>query len=83
MDVIIVIGLVAASFTTFSLLPQLIKVIRTKRTDDLSLGMYLIYTMGVFLWLVYGVLIVDIPLIVANIITFTFSFFILVMKIRY
>ena len=83
MNTFTIIGLVAASCTTFSFLPQAIKVIKTKHTKDLSLAMYSIFTTGVFLWLVYGVLVKDIPLIIANIITFIFAATILAMKIRY
>jgi len=83
MNIFIIIGLAAATCTTFSFLPQAIKVIKTKHTKDLSLAMYSIFTAGVFLWLVYGILIKDIPLIVANIITFIFAATILIMKIRY
>jgi MtN3 and saliva related transmembrane protein len=83
LDVNTIIGLVAAICTTFSFLPQAIKVIRTKHTKDLSLVMYSVFTLGVFLWLVYGVLIKDAPLIIANIITLLLAGTILIMKIRH
>lgn len=83
MDTNTIIGLLAATCTTFSFLPQAIKVIKTKHTKDLSLVMYSVFTLGVFLWLVYGMLVGDIPLIIANIITFLFAATILVMKIKY
>jgi MtN3 and saliva related transmembrane protein len=77
------IGLVAAAFTTISLLPQAIKVITQKQTRDISLSMYIIFTSGVLLWLVYGVLTKDMPVILANSVTFVLSFIILVLKIKY
>lgn len=83
MNIFTIIGLAAATCTTFSFLPQAIKVIKTKHTKDLSLAMYSTFTTGVFLWLVYGILIKDTPLIIANIITFIFAATILIMKIRY
>lgn len=83
MDIITIIGLSAATCTTFSFLPQAIKVIRTKHTKDLSLVMYAVFTLGVFLWLAYGILVKDIPLIIANSITIIFATTILIMKIRF
>ena len=83
MDQYTIIGLVAAFCTTVSFLPQAIRVIRTKQTRDISLGMYLMFSIGIFLWLLYGIFTRDIPIIVANSITFIFSFTILVLKIKY
>ncbi len=78
-----IIGFIAASLTTASFLPQAIKVIRSKNTKDISLLMYLMFNTGVVLWLAYGFLIRDFPLIVANFIALVFTGTILVMKIRY
>jgi len=83
MNTFTMIGMAAAACTTFSFLPQAIKVIKTKHTKDLSLAMYSTFTLGVFLWLIYGILVKDVPLIVANIITLLFALTILIMKIRY
>ena len=83
MEIYTLIGLAAATCTTLAFLPQAIKVIRTKQTKDLSLVMYTIFTLGVFLWLVYGILVRDAPLIIANIITLILAAIILNMKIRY
>lgn len=77
------IGLVAAGCTTISFLPQAIKSIRTKKTEDISLSMYIIVTTGVFLWLFYGILIKDLPIILANIITFILTITVLILKIKY
>ncbi|MCP5158626.1 MAG: SemiSWEET transporter [Gammaproteobacteria bacterium] len=77
------IGLIAASCTTISFLPQVIKVIKEKKTRDISLSMYAIFSLGILLWLIYGIMIRDIPIILANSITFSLSFIILILKIRY
>ena len=82
-DILTLIGLTAAVCTTASFLPQAIRVIKTKRTRDISLGMYLIFSFGTFLWLIYGILLKDIPIISANSITFTLSLIILTMKLKY
>lgn len=83
MSLYTIIGLAGATCTTLSFLPQAIQVIKTKHTKDLSLAMYSIFTTGVFLWFVYGLLVMDIPLIIANAITFLFAATILIMKIKY
>lgn len=83
MNPITILGLVAACCTTISFLPQAIKVIKTKDTTGISLYMYIIFTTGVFLWLIYGYLVQDIPLMVCNTITFLLASVILILKIRY
>ena len=67
------IGFVAACLTSASFLPQAIMVIRTRKTDSLSLGMYLMFTLGVALWFAYGVATIAWPLIFANLITLTLA----------
>ncbi len=71
MDAITGIGLIAALFTTVSLLPQLIKVYKTKSTKDISTGMFALFCGGVFLWFIYGVFVNDFPIIIANSLAFT------------
>lgn len=80
---ITLLGLLAACCTTISFLPQAIRVIITRQTRDISLVMYIIFSAGVLLWLIYGLLTRDLPLIVANAVTFLFSATILIMKLRY
>ncbi len=75
------IGFLAATLTTVAFLPQAWKVHRTKSCGDLSLGLFLIFSVGVFTWLIYGILVGDWPIIVANVITFVLAFYILSMKI--
>ena len=83
MNLITILGLVAATCTTISFLPQAIKTIRSKHTKDLSFGMYTVLTIGVFLWFVYGIFIKDIPVILANGITLVFTATILYLIIKY
>ena len=77
------IGLIAAICTTSSFLPQVIKILRSKRAKDVSLLMYAILTTGLFLWLVYGFILKDLPLILANSISLTLSLCVLLLKIRH
>ena len=77
------IGFFAAFCTTIAFLPQAIKVYKTKSTKDISLLMFVIFTVGVASWLAYGVCLNDLPLITANTITFILSLFILFYKIKY
>lgn len=83
MDGTTFIGLIAALCTTASFLPQVIKTLRSKQTKDISLLMYAILTTGIFFWLVYGILLKDFPLILANVISFSLSMCVLVMKLRH
>lgn len=83
MDFITILGFVAGVLTTFSFLPQVIKIWRTKSTKDISLPMYVIYTTGIFLWLVYGVLLNQSPIYIANIIAFILVSSILILKIKH
>lgn len=76
------IGYLAAILTTIAYIPQVIKSHRSKKLKDISLNMYLLMTSGVLLWLAYGVLIKNMPLIVANGVTGLFSLYILYLKIK-
>ncbi len=77
------IGAIAAVFTTISFLPQVIKVYKTRRTSDLSLPMYVIFSLGVFLWMCYGFLAGSLPIMIANAVVLVFCTYILAMKIVY
>jgi MtN3 and saliva related transmembrane protein len=76
-----VIGYLAAFCTTISFLPQAYLTLKTRDTESLSLGMYSTFTLGVLLWLLYGLSIEDKVIILANVITFVLSATILVFKI--
>lgn len=75
-------GYFAATLTTLSFLPQVIRVYRTKNTDAISFWMYLLFSAGVFCWFIYGVMIQAWPVVVANAITLVLSLSILWMKIN-
>jgi len=77
------IGGIAASLTTCSFIPQVLRVWRTKHTKDISLLMYSLFTLGVALWLVYGVLLDAWPIIIANSITLLLAGTVLMLKIRF
>ncbi|PKQ60422.1 hypothetical protein BZG02_19350 [Labilibaculum filiforme] len=82
-DLISILGFVAAFCTTVSFVPQALRVIKTKQTKDLSLVMYSMFNVGITLWLVYGVLILAWPIIIANMITLGLTLTILALKIKY
>ena len=76
------IGLLAAMLTTVSFLPQAILTCRTGNTDGISLSMYLLFTVGVAGWLIYGLLTGSLPVIAANAVTLMIASVILGMKVR-
>ena len=76
-------GIVAGSLTTLSFLPQVIKVWRSRSTHDLSTGMFVTFALGVLLWLIYGILQSDTPVIVANAVTLVLAGTILGLKLKY
>ena len=75
------IGLLAGCCTTGAFAPQAVKILKTRRVDDISLAMYLSFVFGVALWVVYGLSIHSIPVVVSNSITLMLSGSILTMKI--
>ena len=77
------IGYAAATCTTVSFLPQLIRVVRLRSARDISLGMFSIFSAGTAMWLTYGLLSHTWPVAVANGVTLVLSFSILVLKLRY
>ncbi len=77
------IGFLAAILTTVAFVPQALKTIESRDTSSISLWMYVIFTAGVFLWLIYGLAIVNYPVILANIVTFLLAATILGFKLKY
>ena len=77
-----IIGYCAAFLTTIALLPQAIQSCRTRDLSGISVGMYSLFTAGVGLWLIYGLIIEKWPLILANALTFALALSILVLKLR-
>ena len=82
MDYITIIGLSAAAMGGISLFPQVLKVIRTKSTKDISREMFLLLAGSIFLWLIYGILLKDLPIIIANFFGFIQALVILFFKIE-
>ena len=76
-------GYLAAVMTTLAFVPQAVKTIRTKDTRSISLGMYVVFTIGIGFWLVYGIALDSMPMILSNIVTFLLSATILVMKLKH
>jgi MtN3 and saliva related transmembrane protein len=83
MNLVTIIGLLAAFGTTVSFLPQAVKTIQTKDTSGISLPMYILFTTGTLLWLIYGFMSGSLPVTIANAITLIFAAIILIYKIRY
>jgi MtN3 and saliva related transmembrane protein len=83
MDYITAIGFMAALLTVIAFFPQLVKVWKTKLTRDISLGMFSIFCCGVLLWFVYGILVNDLPIMIANFLIVVQAFIILLFKIKY
>ena len=77
------VGYLAAAFTTCSFLPQAWLTFRTRDVRGVSLGMYSVFTLGVALWLAYGVMLGAWPIVAANAVTLALAGTILGMKLRY
>jgi MtN3 and saliva related transmembrane protein len=76
-------GIIAGTLTTVSFLPQLVKIVKNKSAKDVSLLMFLIFTLGILLWLVYGILTLTLAIIIANSVTIILALSILILKIKY
>ena len=83
MDFITILGLVAGALTTIAFLPQLFKTWKSKSAKDVSLETLAIFSLGVFLWLIYGIYLHALPIILANLLTLIFNLIILGLKIKY
>lgn len=82
-DCVSLIGFAAGVLTTGAFLPQVIKPWRTRSTKDLSLPMWTALFIGIVLWVIYGIMTDDLPLIVANSVTLSLATIVLVLKIRH
>ena len=76
-------GTVAATLTTLAFVPQALKTLRTRDTRSISLGMYVVFTVGVVFWLAYGFVLQSWPMILANLVTLVLSLAILSMKLAW
>ena len=83
MDFYETLGLLAATLTTASFLPQVYKTWKPKSTEGLSLVMYSVFFVGIVLWLIYGIHLKSLPMILANGITAVSSLFLVIMKLKY
>jgi len=78
-----IIGYVAAILTTAAFLPQLIKTLKTKRAEDVSLTTLIMFIIGVLSWIIYGYKISSAPILVANWITLILNLLILISKLYF
>jgi len=83
MDGTMILGLTAGTLTTVAFIPQLAKAWKSRSTGDLSWGMVLTFTIGVLLWLIYGIWIDSLPVILANAVTLLLQLGIISLKIKY
>jgi MtN3 and saliva related transmembrane protein len=83
MNIIQLLGLTAGSLTTAAFLPQVIKTWKSRSAKDLSLGMFSLFCLGVVLWLIYGIMMQDIPVIAANLLTLMLASTLLFFKLRF
>ncbi len=79
---IVIFGYIAGFCTAVAQFPQAYKVIKTGDTQSISLGMYIIMTLGILFWFIYGLLIPDLPMILANGVCLVPSIYILFITIR-
>jgi MtN3 and saliva related transmembrane protein len=83
MSLAILVSAVAATLTTAAFVPQALHIIRHKETRAISLFMYVTFAIGVALWLVFGCLIDNLPIILSNAITLALALAIIAMKLKY
>jgi len=83
MEMTTFLGLSAGLLTTGSLVPQVLKIYKTRETKDISLAMFVILALGIFLWFIYGFFIGSAPVIVANAITLVLTFVVIAFKLKY
>ena len=78
-----VLGMIAGTLTTIAFVPQVVKTWRSKSTHDISYGMFILFSVGLILWLTYGIVIGAWPIIVSNTVTLALALVILGLKFRY
>ena len=72
-----IIGLIAASFTTFAFVPQVFKIWKNSNASGVSISMYVIMLIGICIWLYYGFLIKSLAVIIANLVSGVLQLFII------
>ncbi|MGO9380443.1 MAG: SemiSWEET family sugar transporter [Dissulfurispiraceae bacterium] len=83
MDTTTILGYAAGILTTMSLVPQVIKIWRMKSARNVSLGMFLIFSVGISLWIAYGFSIHSMPVIIANTVSLLLGFIVLWLKFKF
>lgn len=78
-----VVGFTAGFLTSVNMIPQIVKSIKTKEVEDISLWMFLIYDVGLLLWTIYGFMISSLPIIFMDGFAFLSSMFMTYVKVRY
>jgi MtN3 and saliva related transmembrane protein len=78
-----IMGIIAGGLTTTSLVPQVVKTYKSRSAADLSLKMFSLFSLGVLLWLIYGFINKDLPLILANIVTLVLALTLLFFKFHF
>lgn len=78
-----ILGYLAGTLTTAALVPQVWRTFRTKDVSGISLRMYTIFTIGIAVWLAYGFLLQEMPMLVANSVSLVLACAVLAMKLRY
>jgi len=77
-----ILGYIAAALTTVAFVPQVVLVYKTKNTSSISLLMFLIFNLGLICWGIYGIILHQLPIILANCVTLALAMYILLMKIK-
>ncbi|MFA6170402.1 MAG: SemiSWEET transporter [Candidatus Margulisiibacteriota bacterium] len=83
MDRLFWLGIAAGTLTTAAFLPQVIKTISTRHTKDISLLMYVLFSVGLILWTIYGLQLGSWPVIIANSVTLVLAFTIIYLKLKH
>ena len=81
--IVTIIGILATVFAVSSSIPQIIKALKTRKTDDVSIWLVLVLIIGLSLWVIYGIGINDLLISIANSIAVSINTFLLILKIKY
>ena len=83
MDSVTLIGYFAGFLTTIAFVPQVLKTWKSKSASDLSLGMFLVFSLGVLCWLIYGIFLAEFPIVFWNTVTLILALALLIMKLKF
>ncbi|MBM3248845.1 MAG: hypothetical protein FJZ10_05460 [Candidatus Omnitrophica bacterium] len=78
-----IVGIIAGALCTISFIPQIVKIIKTRQAKDLSLLTFSIFALGVLFWFIYGIMIKELPVILANGITLVLVAIVVAAKLKY